>query len=404
MATRRPTGGARTTPSYRWPVLAAALLVLALAACSLLATPSPPSVHDASLAPAGPVGYVVCPTGVTPVELKTRTAEATIPLPISRPPTLGNFAIAASPDGRWAYVVTTPGGTAPAPASSAAASEPPTSGAGAGAGAGAQSVVIPIDLVSQQAERPITLPGQGGTHAIVVLAGGRTVLAANGTTVVPIDTATRRVGTPLDLGTGHTVYGLALAPNGITLYALVPGGVIAVNTANATAGAEIPTGLAISSVYSPHGIAVTEDGSTVYVVGQGGTDFEGRVLPVTPTGATLPPAGFARYGISDPAAVAVVPDGSSLLVVDNANNWVNPVVKTAFTDPPPPVRLPQRSENPSVSGTEHPTDIVLGPGGTGAFIVDGFTAVIPYQPATQTFGPAVPVCSGASSMAVAPTP
>ncbi len=394
----------------------AAVLVLALAACSLLATPRPPSVHDASLAPAGPVGYVVCPTGVTPVELNTRTPEATIALPLSRPPALGNFAIATSSDGKWAYVVTTAGGTGPTPSSTTAPSTAPSTAhtpsssatsataPGSGGDADAQSEVIPIDLVSQQADRPIPIPGQGGTHAIVVLPGGRTVLAANGTTVVAIDTATHRVGTPLDLGAGHTVYGLALSPNGMTLYALVPGGVIPVNTANGTAGSAIPTGLSISSVYSPHGIAVTGDGGTVYVVGQGGTDFEGQVLPVVPTtGATLPPAGFARYGISDPAAVAVVPDGS-LLVVDNANNWVNPVGTATFTDPPPPVRLPQRPGSPSVSGTQHPTDIVLGPGGTGAFIVDGFATVIPYRPATQTFGPPVPVCSGASSMAIAPAP
>jgi DNA-binding beta-propeller fold protein YncE len=401
MATRPPAGGARSTPSHRWPILALAAAALALPACSLLATPRPPSVHDSSLAPSGPVGYVVCPAGVTPVELDTRTPEATIPLPLARPPALGNFAIATSPDGRWAYVVTTIGGTAPAPASSSTASPiPPSSQA-----AGSTSEVIPIDLVNQQADRPIVIPGQGGTHALVVLPGGRTVLAANGTTIVPVDPATHRVGTPLDLGAGHTVYGLALAPDGTTLYTLVPGGVIPVNTSTASAGAEIPTGLSISSVYSPHGIAVTDDGTTVYVVGQGGTDFGGRVLPVVAhTGASLPTAGFDRYGISDPAAVAVVPDGSSLLVVDSANNWVNPVVNATFTDPPPPVRLPQRSGLPSVSGTQHPTDVVLGPGGTGAFIVDGFTAVIPYQPETQTFGRPVAVCSGASSMAVAPAP
>ncbi len=373
---------------------------MALAACSLLATPRPPSVHDASLAPSGPVGYVVCPSGVTPLELDSHTPEATIALPLTRPPALGNFAIATSSDGRSAYVVTTPGGTAPPSASSTAASHPPTSDGGAPA----RSEVIPIDLVSQQAERPIAIPGQGGTHAIVVLPGGRTVLAANGTTIVPVDTASRRVGTPLDLGAGHTVYGLALSPDGTRLYALVPGGVIPVTTTNDTAGAEIPTGLSISSVYSPHGIAVTGDGATVYVVGQGGTDFEGRVLPiVAATGASLPPAGFAKYGIADPAALAVVPDGS-LLVVDSANNWVNPVAQATFTDPPPPVRLPPRSGSSSDSGTQHPTDIVVGPDGTGAFVVDGFTAVIPYQPGTQAFGPPVPVCSGASSMAIAPSP
>jgi DNA-binding beta-propeller fold protein YncE len=369
---------------------------LSLSGCSLLTTPPPPAVRDASLAPSGSVGYVVCPTSVTPVELGTGTPEAAIPLPLPRPPSLGNFAIAASPDGRWAYVVATVGGTAPTN-SSAPASSPATSGGAA------QSEVIPVDLAGQRAGSPIVIPGLGGTHALVVLPGGRTVLAGDGTAIVPIDAASHRVGVPIDLGAGHTVYGMALAPDGTTLYTLVPGGVFAVNTTTDSAGAEIPTGFAISSVYSPHGIAVTADGGTVYVVGQGGTDFGGRVLPiVTSTRATLPPAGFDRYGIADPAALTVAADGS-LLVVDNANNWVNPVDIANFTDPPPPVRLPQRSAS-STAGTGHPTDIVLGPAGTEAFIVDGFTSVIPYRPATQTFGRPFAVCSGASSMAVAPAP
>jgi hypothetical protein len=36
--------------------------------------------------------------------------------------------------------------------------------------------------------------------------------------------------------------------------------------------------------------------------------------------------------------------------------------------------------------------------------VEGFDAVLPYDPASQTFGRAIPVCTGASSMAVAPSP
>lgn len=384
-----------------------AVVALVVSGCSLVGTPSPPSVKDASLAPTGPVGYVVCPAAVTPVELDTATPEAPIALPLPSPAPIGNFAIATSPDGRWAYVVTTFGGTAAA-TPTVPASGPSTTAADAAsgaAGATGTSEVIPIDLVSQRAGRPIALPGLGGTHAILVLPGGRTLLAGDGSTIVPVDVASRRAGTPIDLGAGHTVYGLALAPAGSTLYALVPGGVFPVDTVHGSAGPEVPTGLAISSVYSPHGIAVAADGATVYVAGQGGADFGGRVLPiVTATGATLQPTGFDRYGIADPAALALAPDGSSMLVVDNANDWINPVEIATFTDPPAPVRLPPRQGAISASGTGHPTDIVIGPGGSGAFIVDGFTSLIPYQPATQHFRRPVAVCSGASSMAIAPAP
>jgi len=357
----------------------------------------------------------VCPNAVTPVELDTRTAEADIPLPITGTPVLGNFAITTSPDGRWAYVVTSDGvasnsvstgastgASTPVTAGGATApSHPPTSPSGVAF----QNVVIPINLVTQQAQMPIRIPGQGGTHAIVVLPGGRTILAASGSTLVPVDAVTHRVGVPLDLGPGRTVFGMALDPTNAEVFALVAGGVFPVDTGNATAGSEIATGLSVSSVYSPHGIAVTSDGATVYVVGQGGSDFGGRILPiVASTGATQPTTGFDRFGIADPAAIAVTPAGSTLLVADSANNWVNPVAVSTFSDPSPPVRLPERPVGASSSGTAHPTDIVLGPGRSGAFVVDGFDAVIPFQAASQTFGRAIAVCSGASSMTVAPAP
>ncbi len=265
-----------------------------------------------------------------------------------------------------------------------------------------QNVVIPIDLVTQEAEAPIKIPGQGGTHAIVVLPGSGTVLAASGSTIVPVDPTTRRVGAPLDLGPGNTIFGMTLEPHWAVLYALVAGAVFAVDTANRTAGAPITTGLSVSSVYSPHGMVVNGSGSIVYVVGQGGVDFGGRVLPIlTADGANMPMTGFDQFGISDPAAVAIDPTGTELLVADSADNWIIPVPLATFTEPSRPVPLP---ESAGAVGTGHPTDIVFGPGGTGAFVVDGFGAVIPFRPGSRSFGRSIRVCSGASSMAVAPSP
>lgn len=398
-----------------------------LAGCSLFATPRPALVAGPSLAPPGAVGYVVCPAAVTPIELSTDTAEAAIDLPVTGAPPPGDDAIATSPDGTWAYVATTEGG--PASAAASAPGEPVTKATASRAqrstgggqaqqstsGGTGQSVVIPVNLVTQHAARPIVIPGSGATRAIVVLPGGRTVLAASGSSVVPIGVTHRSIGAPLDFGITHPIFGMALNPAGTRLYVLVAGGVFPVDTASMiagqvttgrmTAGALIPTGLAISSVYSPHGIAVTANGSTVYAIGQGGTDFGGRVLPIAAaTGSPQPAASFDRFGIAAPAALAVAPDGSKVFVVDAANNWVNPVSVASFTNPQPPVRLPPRSGTAGNSGTQHPSDIVLGPGGTTAFIVDGFNAVVPYSTTTQMFGHAIPVCSGASSMAIAIAP
>lgn len=141
------------------------------------------------------------------------------------------------------------------------------------------------------------------------------------------------------------------------------------------------------------------------MVGQGQPDYGGRVLPITTaTGAVGVAASFDEYGISDPAALAVEPDGSALFVVDSANNWINPVPVASLANPPTPVRLPSQGTGTPASGTDHPTDIVLGPQGFGAFVVVGFDAVLPFDPGSGTFGPAIPVCTGASSMAVAPSP
>jgi len=377
----RPTAWSR----WRWTTNSAASIVAAgiLAGCSTVPIPDPSALAGSRGASAGPVGYVVCPTAVTPVELGTHTPEAPIPLPIGGTPPLGDFAITTSPDGRWAFVVTqsTPAGR-------------PTS-----------NVLVPIDLATQRAARPIALPGHGGTSAVVVMHGDRTVLAASGTTIVPVDIATRAVGTPLDLGSGRTVVGMALSPTSPALYVLEAGGVVPVATDKATAGTPIDTGLSLSSVSSPHGLVVSADGATLYVAGQGLPDYGGRVVPIAvATGAVGAPAGFDRFGISDPAAVALTPDGSQLLVADSADNWIDTVPVADFANPLAPVRLPSGGTTAAASGTDHPTDIVTGPGSTGAFIVTGHGTVLPYDAARQTFGKAVIVCSGASSMTVGGTP
>lgn len=363
-----------------------------LAGCSVFAAPKPGPVSGASLAPVGLVGYVVCPDAVSPVELATGVAEPPIHLPVTGTPALGNFAITTSADGRWAYVVTTTAGS--------------TASVGSGSAGAESNVVIPIDLARQQASKPIAIPGQGGTRAIVMLANGRTLLAASGTTIVPVDAVTHAVGTPLDLGANHTVDGMVIDPRSAMVYVLVPGAVVPVDTTTAEARPAIPTGLTVSSVASPHGLAITGDGATVYVAGQGGTDFGGRVVPVAAAASTaLPATSFDRFGISDPAAVAVSSDGTTLFVVDPANDWLVPVPLASFTTPGSPIRLPQTaSTGPGGRGTQHPTDVVAVPGATTAFVVEGYDAVVPYVSHTQRFGHPITVCQGASSMAVAPAP
>ncbi len=370
-----PTGPARR----RAPVAAVLVLGAALTACSIGSAPGSTPVGGLVPTASRPLGYVACGNAVTPVELATRTAEAPIPLPVQGTPTLGNYAVTTTPDGRHAYVVT-------------------QSTAATGS---VRDVVVPIDLTTQRAGRPIVLPGDGATHAVVVTHDGRTVLAATGTAIVPVDPATRAVGTPLDLGPGRTIAGLALDPVSPTLYAVVPDGVVPVDTQTAAAGPLISTGLAVSAVSSPHSAVVTADGSTVYVVGQGGADFGGRLVAITAaTRAVGPATSFDQFGIADPAAVTVTADGATVLVADTADNWVIPVPAHDLAAPSDPVRLPTGAGT-TMAGTDHPTDVVTGPGTTGSFVVTGLDTVLPFSPATRSFGRPIRVCAGAASMAVA---
>jgi hyaluronoglucosaminidase len=378
----RPLPTRRTRPlptgrTHRWMAAVAVPTLLLVAGCSIVPTPGSAPVTAGIPVPDQAMGYVVCPNSVTPVELATHTAEPPIPLPVEGTPALGSFAVATAPDGRAAYVVT---------------QTTPTRGT-------THDVVIPIDLVTQRAGRPIVLPGAGSTHAVVVLHDGVTVLAAVGTTIVPVDSATRAVGTPLNLGVGHTVDGMALSPTSSMLYALVPDAVIPVDTATAKAGVPIATGLGVSSESSPHGVVVSDDGSTVYVVGQGGSDFGGRLAPIaTATGTVGTVTSFDQFGLADPAAVALTADGSKIFVADSANNWVVPVSRSRLGTPSTPVKLP--TGDPAAAGTDHPSDIVTGPGTTGEFVVTGLDTVLPFAPAAGSFGTPIRVCAGASSMAV----
>ena len=195
---------------------------------------------------------------------------------------------------------------------------------------------------------------------------------------------------------------MALSPTTSTLYVLVPDGVVPVDTATATAGTPITTGLAVSSVVvAPRARRSSPTARTVYVVGQGPPDFGGRVVPIaTATGPVGPATSFDQFGITDPAALAVTGDGTRVLVADSANNWVDPVPAAGPSGRHPPVRPAHRAATPPARArTTRPTSW-SDPAPPGAFVVDRPRHRPALHAGLGTFGRPIPVCAGASSMAV----
>jgi DNA-binding beta-propeller fold protein YncE len=158
----------------------------------------------------------------------------------------------------------------------------------------ANGEVIPVDLSSGTALRPIRLGVPGGTVGAVLAPGGRTVYVA--TTrgyVVPVDTATRKAEPAVRIG--GIPQGMLMSPDGRTGYVIEPPyGVAVVNFATNRAAGFV-------TVSGAWNFALTPDGKTLYVV-----SWSGLVTPVeTATLTTLRPVQTPGY--PGPAAHAERP-------------------------------------------------------------------------------------------------
>src|SRR6266446_3404301 len=166
--------------------------------------------------------------------------------------------------------------------------------------------------------------------AIAIVLGGAPLFAQNayitnfhGNTVSVIATATNTVvGLPIPVGT--LPLGVAVTPDGSTVYVAnsgdgsVNGTVSVIATATNTVTATIPVG------NLPVGVAVTPDGSKVYVANE--VDSTVSVIDTaTNTVVGLPIRVGNRYS---PLGIAVTPDGSKVYVANERSNTVS-VIDTA---------------------------------------------------------------------------
>jgi YVTN family beta-propeller protein len=176
---------------------------------------------------------------------------------------------------------------------------------------------------------PISVGNSPG--GVSVAPDGSTVYVANhgDGTVSAIDTASNTVIATIPVGLSPE--GVAITPDGGKVYVAnnADSTVSVIDTAtDMVIGSPIPVG------YSPHGVAVTPDGSTVYVVNSRRTQFMDGTVSVIDTASNTVIAtilvGVERR--ANPFGVAVTPDGSTVYitttgfggvaVIDTATNTV----------------------------------------------------------------------------------
>lgn len=258
---------------------------------------------------AQPVAEAVSPDGgtvyvlnsesdnITPVlTLGAPQSESPLTLPSGYTPT----ALALTPNGDDAWVTAEP--TAPNSYSPALWEISLT---GASAGSLAKTILLP----NTSAPSGLALTTNGYTALVSNFAGG---------SVLPVNLLTSTVGTPIAVGPGPL--GIAVSPNGNDAYVANSEGGSVTEIELASDTAEPATSL--DAGYSPQQLAISPDGSTLWVTedNESTPGDAGFVVPVTIPqmieGAPIT-VGYDPYGVS------VSPDGSSVYVADETSLYSN---------------------------------------------------------------------------------
>ncbi len=196
--------------------------------------------------------------------------------------------------------------------------------------------------------------------------------------VTPVAVATGIAGTPIPVGKGPVA--LAMTPDGTTVYVANDGSgtVTPIATATNTAGPPIPVG------HYPHAIAITPDGTTAYVA-----CYDGTVVPIdTATGTAGPPIQAGN----EPAAIAITPDGTTAYVVNN-------VLSGTVT----PITLATRTVGAPIPVGGKPVALAIAPDGTTVYVANlGSGTVTPIATATGTPGPPITVGEKPEGIAITP--
>jgi YVTN family beta-propeller protein len=279
-----------------------------------------------AITPNGTTAYVVTEDNtVTPINTATNTPGTPgTPIMVKGAPNT----IAITPNGTTAYVVTV-------------------------------NSVTPIDLATNTAEAPITVALTPSAIAITPNGATAYVSDPSDNAVTPIDLATNTPGTPITVGSNPSE--IAITPNGTTAYVSNAGGnigtVTPIDLATNTAGPPITVGAL------PDAIAITPNGTTAYVVNEGQVpNSPGTVTPIDT--ATNTPGTPITVG-NTPGGIAITPNGATAYVT----NFGCAISRFMPTCPPPtpddnsvtPIDTATNTAGTPISVGKNPTDIAITP-------------------------------------------
>ncbi len=176
---------------------------------------------------------------------------------------------------------------------------------------GAEPYAQPIELTTGALGGALPFPGEGEPNAVAITPDGTTAYVVDqfGEGILPIDVATNTPGAEIPTGLEPTA--IAIAPDGSSAYVADRAGfLLKVDLASSTVVGTIPLG------GEPKGVAVSPDGSTAYVTGTGAKS-------VTPIDlATETPGTPIEVG-EDPTGIGVAPDGSAAYVTNRNDDDVS---------------------------------------------------------------------------------
>jgi DNA-binding beta-propeller fold protein YncE len=263
--------------------------------------------------------------------------------------------------------------------------------------------VVPIDLTlgtaTVMSAIPVPCPG-----SIVLVPGRAKAYVFQGCgrgTIVPLDLSTSAAGTPILVG--QQPFQMAVTPDGSTLWVTVSGGgpmvpntLTPVDVASETVGTPIQLGVGKNLA----GVAITPDGGTAFVASQS----DDVVIPVDLASRTV---GVPMAVPHRPDLLAVTRDGATLYATHFAET------PTGLGEPTPggvtPIDLATRTALSQIDAGQQTRGIAVSDDGTTVFVTrtgtaqpDAGPALVPIDVATNTAGAAIPITGQLYAAAIGP--